>query len=182
MACLGATRMLLRTRAAASASAIITSAARPSTIPPSLGRWLSPSTATAARRTAHPHPRNISAVKSRSSTGAAAAAARASGGPGGESGGGARRSANSRNILSSAAKSRSSTSAAAGSSDAPSTAEVSGAAGAGGAVDCVRITALSGGDVGALSDVLLSLGCTCCSVEVGLYLPPLCLLLLCCPL
>jgi hypothetical protein len=73
--------------------------------------------------------------------------------------------------------SRSSTAAAAGSSGASSTAEVSGAGGAGaggagGAVDCVRITALSGGDVGALSDVLLSLGCTCCSVEVGLCLPP----------
>ena len=37
--------------------------------------------------------------------------------------------------------------------------------GAGDAVDCVRITRLSGSDVGALSDVLLSLGATCCTVE-----------------
>ncbi len=33
------------------------------------------------------------------------------------------------------------------------------------AVDCVRITRLEGSDVGALSDVLLSLGSTCCTVE-----------------
>ena len=39
------------------------------------------------------------------------------------------------------------------------------APGAGDAVDCVRITRLSGSDVGALSDVLRSLGATCCTVE-----------------
>ena len=39
------------------------------------------------------------------------------------------------------------------------------AAGANDAVDCVRITRLEGSDVGALSDVLLSLGATCCTVE-----------------
>jgi ribosomal protein L11 methyltransferase len=39
------------------------------------------------------------------------------------------------------------------------------AAGANDAVDCVRITRLEGSDVGALSDVLLSLGSTCCTVE-----------------
>jgi len=39
------------------------------------------------------------------------------------------------------------------------------AAGDGSSVDCIRITALRGADLGALSDVLLSLGATCCSVE-----------------
>ena len=39
------------------------------------------------------------------------------------------------------------------------------AAGANDAVDCIRITRLSGADVGALSDVLLSLGSTAVSVE-----------------
>ena len=34
-----------------------------------------------------------------------------------------------------------------------------------GAVDTIRIVRLEGADVGALSDVLLSLGATCCSVE-----------------
>lgn len=35
----------------------------------------------------------------------------------------------------------------------------------GGSVDSIRIVKLQGADVGALSDVLLSLGATCCSVE-----------------
>ena len=35
----------------------------------------------------------------------------------------------------------------------------------GGSVDQVRITRIDGGNVGELSDVLLSLGATCCSVE-----------------
>jgi ribosomal protein L11 methyltransferase len=39
------------------------------------------------------------------------------------------------------------------------------AAGANDAVDCVRVTRIEGSDVGALSDVLLSLGSTCCTVE-----------------
>lgn len=35
----------------------------------------------------------------------------------------------------------------------------------GGSVDSIRIVKLQGADVGALSDVLLSIGATCCSVE-----------------